>query len=251
LDEDDPDCEEGEYLAFINFESGNNGSWTNYNPGQGTPSWAVASDSSNGGTNAYRLGGTVAEVSGQARLGAYSILNNVEAADFELTATIRSSSTSSWRDLAIIFGYQNENNYYTAIFNNGCDSDADGIFKIVSGTKQKIGTGCSCTGTGCGTLSDQEYHIIKIAKNGSSIQAYVDDMQSPKFSATDSAYGNGSFGVGSINDTGFFDNIAISGAEECIDLTALTNYIGQWLQGQITMQALMQKIGSWKAGTGC
>ena len=39
--------------------------------------------------------------------------------------------------------------------------------------------------------------------------------------------------------------------QECVDLTALTNYITNWKQGSLSMPSLMQKIESWKAGTGC
>jgi hypothetical protein len=38
---------------------------------------------------------------------------------------------------------------------------------------------------------------------------------------------------------------------QCVDTPALLNYIGQWKQGSLTMQELMQNIMSWKAGTGC
>ncbi len=38
---------------------------------------------------------------------------------------------------------------------------------------------------------------------------------------------------------------------ECVNLTALTGYIGQWKQGSLLMLSLMQKIEKWKAGTEC
>ncbi len=40
-------------------------------------------------------------------------------------------------------------------------------------------------------------------------------------------------------------------AVECVDLTALTDHISQWKQGNLTMLALMEKIQLWKAETGC
>ena len=39
--------------------------------------------------------------------------------------------------------------------------------------------------------------------------------------------------------------------QECVDLTALTNYISEWKQGSLAMFDLIQKIEQWKAGTGC
>ncbi len=39
--------------------------------------------------------------------------------------------------------------------------------------------------------------------------------------------------------------------QDCVDTTTLLSFIEQWKQGQMTMQALMQKMKQWKAGTGC
>ncbi len=38
---------------------------------------------------------------------------------------------------------------------------------------------------------------------------------------------------------------------ECIDEVKLSSNISEWKQGRMTMQALMQKMKQWKAGTGC
>ena len=40
-------------------------------------------------------------------------------------------------------------------------------------------------------------------------------------------------------------------SQECVDTTTLIDYISQWKQGSLGMLALMEKIGQWKAGTGC
>ncbi len=46
-------------------------------------------------------------------------------------------------------------------------------------------------------------------------------------------------------------NCPVGPLPECVDLTALTNYISQWKQGSLSMLSLLQKIEQWKAGTGC
>jgi len=245
-DSDDTGCNTSNYLVYIDFEEGRNGTWTEYNPGQGTPSWTIVNDSSNGGTNAYQLGGTVELVgnSDASILGAYSMINGVEIADFEFTGSLRSTRDTAYRDLGIIFGYQNEDQHYIAIFNNNCDDSTNGIFRVSGGVKQKIGTPC-----GQGVLNDLQYHQIKITKHGNSIEVFFDDMATPVFTATDSTYGTGSFGVGSVNDTGNFDNITITDlGEECVTMQALLEYIGQWKQGQIGMSTLIEKIAAWKTG---
>jgi hypothetical protein len=246
-------CTTPNYLVNIDFENGNNGSWTNYNPGNGTPTWTVTSDAAAGGTNVLALGGAINEASGQNILGAYRIINNATASNFTLEAKIRSTSQSDWGDSGIIFGYQNENSQYIAIFNKSCDPDTDGLFKVANGAKTKISTqACACE-TNCGTLQGNAYHDIKITKNGSGIQAYVDNMATPVFTATDNSYGTGSFGGGAINDPCLFDDLKITSHDtaECVDGTALSNYLAQWKAGGITMPTLMQKIAQWKAGAGC
>ncbi len=40
-------------------------------------------------------------------------------------------------------------------------------------------------------------------------------------------------------------------SQECINLTALTDYISEWKQGNLGIATLMQKIAAWKTGTGC
>ncbi len=40
-------------------------------------------------------------------------------------------------------------------------------------------------------------------------------------------------------------------AEECVNLSSLTNYISEWKQGSLAMLVLMQKIELWKSGAGC
>jgi len=40
-------------------------------------------------------------------------------------------------------------------------------------------------------------------------------------------------------------------AGECVDTTALLDFISSWKQGILGMASLLQKIATWKAGTGC
>jgi len=248
-DSADAGCNISSYLAYIDFEEGRNGSWTNYTPGGGTPSWTIVNDGSYGGSNALQLD-SVTAAEGMNVLGAYRTINNVQADNFELGVKIRSTSSSSWRDIGIVFGYQNANEHYIAIFNGGCDQDTHGLFRVSGGVKQKIGTACSlCSGEGCGTLRDQQYHDIKIVRQGSVIEAFFDDMVRPAFTANDSTHGSGYFGIGSINDSTIFDDITITGiGEECVTMAALLGYIGDWKQGSIGMAELIQKIQSWKTG---
>ncbi|UCD07856.1 MAG: hypothetical protein JSW41_02730, partial [Candidatus Aenigmatarchaeota archaeon] len=243
------------YLFIDNFDDGEVGAtgWTAYNPGGG--SWSVVS-------NAYQLSGSVSSVDGQRVLGAYSLIDGVQADNFTFSGRLRSTSSTDWRDLALAFGYQNANEHYLVIFNNGCNPDTNGVFKVNTTGRIKIDNeGCPAgEGIGYGILNDNNYHDFKIVRNGSSIKVYFDDMVNPLFTASDNSYGSGLFGVGSVNDNGVFDDIRISGPggagpvclttadTDCnavISLDELNVHIQAWYMCSACVPDLFQAIEAW------
>jgi len=198
----EPGC--ANYLFIDNFGDGEEPKATGWAPG-GIGDWRVAD-------GAYQVSGDLGGPDPKPK--AYSLIDGIQAQDFVFTGTLRSSRTHDWRDLVLIFGYQNYDQHYLTIFNNGCDSGTNGIFVVSGETVQKIDNeGCSCEGPGCGVLNDLNYHDFKIVRDGPGIDVYFDDMQTPVFTATDDSYGSGLFGVGTINDRGMFDDIMIEGTQ--------------------------------------
>ena len=211
------------YLFIDNFEDQEASDWTSI----GSGSWSIVSDS---GSYAYRLSGGVSNP-GQEYLGAYIIVDGLNIVnDFALNAKIRSTSSHEWRDLAIIFGYQDDTHYYAVIFNAQNDPYTNGIFLINGAPKVKIGTPDAA-----GTLVDNSYHDVRIVRSGSNIDVYFDDMTTPVFTAVDSTFSSGSIGFGTMNDNGAIDDVRVSGVgvmctnnSDCTDASSCTGDVCEY-----------------------
>ena len=122
---------------------------------------------------------------------------------FTLELVVRSDDVSAWKDLAVAFCYDPDaNTGYLALFNKGSDVETNSLFRLDGTARLKIDSQ-----TVPGLLTDANYHVVKIIKQGSDISVYWDGAL--KFSATDSTYASGRIALGSINDSAMFDNIAI------------------------------------------
>ena len=121
-------------------------------------------------------------------------------------------------------------------------------------------------------INDTEWHHYALTYDGNTAKVYVDgqELESKPFSesiATNPArnlyigknpWGNNFNGL--IDEVKIYDK-ALTGQEilasyennkpECVNLTALTNYIVTWKQGSLPMLSLIQKISSWKSGQNC
>jgi len=182
-------------MVSDDFESGMDG-WT----GHGGGSWSVISDVT-AGSNVLDLSGSFSP-GANGTLGAYAILDAADVGDFVLTGRFRSTSTAAWRDLAVVFGYQDSTHYYAVFFNALDDNDTNGIFRVDPSGKTEI----SPTGIP-GVLTDMAWHDFLIYRQGNTIAVYFDG--SLAFTAKDSTYGTGKIGLGSLNDTGRFDDLRL------------------------------------------
>jgi hypothetical protein len=116
----------------------------------------------------------------------------------------------------------------------------------------------------------QWHHLAVTYTNGERvlyINGVADNQDSPSGGlnvmgekTTIGGWTNSSYFSGTIDDIRVYNTI-LGGAEilaiyqgtetECVDGTALANYLAQWKAGDISIPMLMQKIAQWKAGTGC
>jgi len=108
---------------------------------------------------------------------------------------------SAWNDAAIIFGYQDANNYYYVSLNESNDGNTKGLIKVVGGSPTELDD------IGITVTSDTDY-AIEIERSGSSISVSVNS--SSVASATDSTFTSGKAGLGSYNDGASFDNLIVS-----------------------------------------
>ena len=83
---------------------------------------------------------TTANSASTTHLNNRSIHNTVVSGDFTLTADAKvTGSSSTWNDFAIIFGWQDANNYYFYSSNESNDGATSGVFKVVGGSLDRAG----------------------------------------------------------------------------------------------------------------
>jgi hypothetical protein len=157
-------------------------------------SWSVTSGQ-------YRLTNAARDCSGP--LCNRAIHNTNVTGNFTLTAQVGAVSTSgTWDDAVVIFGYKDANNYYFASFNESNDAGTNGIFKVVNGTKTQIADFSATTNSGTTLRS------IKIERVGNSIKVSRDGQSLG--SANDSTYTSGKVGFGTYNNSATFDNLKVT-----------------------------------------
>jgi len=185
------------YLIADGFEDGNADGWTPLDANN----WEVKMDE---GDMAYCTR-NAAPLSGS-RLGEYSLLPTAYG-DFSLTLSARLGAdvdSNANADYAVVFGYQDPENYDYVMFNNNAAYTQ--LFKVVDGIR--------ATALDTATddwLTDNAYHEIKVSRVGDEIRVYYDGKRILK--ANDNSFGKGQIGVGSFNDPACFDDIRVTGEE--------------------------------------
>ena len=190
------------------------GNATNWQPL--TPSrWSVAMD---GGNLRYGINTTdYSELSGS-RLGEYSLVKGRSYGDFVFSARVRSSedfAANANADHAVLFGGQDGDNYYYAMFNHNAAYTQ--LFKVVGGVRQPA------LANGNYSIPDNEYHQIEVSRAGSLITVKADGAV--LMQANDATFGAGRLGIGAFGDAAWWDDIAIAGAPTTI-FSALDPYLG-------------------------
>ncbi|MCF6325341.1 MAG: DUF5011 domain-containing protein [Gammaproteobacteria bacterium] len=190
------------YRTADDFEDGAADGWTPFNGGDNVNvnRWEVVADE---GDNAYFLNTTGYSNLDGKRLGEYSLLA-AQYGDFTFTAQAKLGDdvgSNTHADYAVLFGFQDNENYYYILFNN--DQGSTQIAKIEDGSRVELATAES------DWLNDNAYHTIKVSRLGSEITVYFDE--SWVMNASDSTFGNGLVGVGSYNDSAYFDDVKVVG----------------------------------------
>jgi hypothetical protein len=124
--------------------------------------------------------------------------------EYSLSAVVNITGTASaWNDAALIFGYQDDSNFYYVSINESNDSYTKGIFKIVSGTPTEL------VDLGSLSISSDIDYTIEVVRDGSSIVIYLNSSQVA--STTDSTFSGGHVGFGTKNDSAQFDDLVVYG----------------------------------------
>jgi len=185
------------YRASEGFEDGNAAGFEPRTPSR----WTVVQDD---GDYAYSLNTSNFSSPGNGLLGEYSLLPGVYGdVVFSLNARLGDDVASNdFADMALLFGYQDDSNYYYLMLNN--EMTETKLYKVESGNRSVLATATT------DWLNDNAYHAIEITRNGDRISVTIDG--NPLLDANDATFALGRLGVGSFNDSAYFDDLSVTGA---------------------------------------
>jgi len=115
------------------------------------------------------------------------------------------------RDMLVLFHYQDPTHFYYVHFAASSD-EVHNIIGLVNGADRvKINREPPCESVF--RLTDAGWHDFKVTFDSGTgeIQAFLDDMQTPILTASDTTLPHGLVGVGSFDDTGSFDDLMLWG----------------------------------------
>jgi len=123
--------------------------------------------------------------------------------DFTLDADASVADTASaWNDFAVVFGYQDANNYYFFSSNESNDAATNGLFKVVNGVSTELADAA-------GTITAGATYHVRVGRSGNQINAYRNGSLAA--SAADSTFTAGRVGFGTKGDAATFDNLVVAG----------------------------------------
>ncbi len=140
-----------------------------------------------------------------------ALVKDLELESFILDVRLQSTEADyGHRSLCLFFGYQDDSHLYYVHFGKKMDDHANQIFIVNDSDRKKISTK-----TTPGTDWNDEWHHARVIRDTESgkIDVYFDDMQTPVMTAVDKTFTTGRVGVGSFDDKGQFDHIAVYGNE--------------------------------------
>ena len=115
------------------------------------------------------------------------------------------------RDMCVMFHYQDPTHFYYVHFSASSD-EVHNIIGLVNGA-DRVKINREPVGESVFRLTDMDWHEFKVtfdAETGE-IQAFLDDIETPILTASDSTLPHGLVGVGSFDDTGSFDDLMLWG----------------------------------------
>ncbi|ATC65421.1 hypothetical protein CMV30_16535 [Nibricoccus aquaticus] len=136
-------------------------------------------------------------------LGNLSVHNTAIQSDFSLSTVMRITGTGAlWNDAAVVFHYQDSNNFYYVSLNESNDDNTKGILKVQGGVVTQLADITAVV------ASDTDYRL-KIERTGSLIVVFLDDVEIA--SADDASFGFGKVGYGTNNDGASYDDLSVIG----------------------------------------
>lgn len=138
-----------------------------------------------------------------------AVVRTVVVGSFQMDVRLKSTARDyPHRSLCLFFGYQDPAHLYYVHLGQQTDDHANQIFIVNGAPRVKISTQ-----TTPGTPWDDQWRRARIIRDVASgrIDVYFDDLETPAMSAVDRTFTFGRVGVGSFDDTGWFDDFTLHG----------------------------------------
>ncbi len=138
-----------------------------------------------------------------------ALVDGLSLTDFIFEADVKQTGREyGHRDLCFFYGYQGPEYFYYTHLATTADENANSIFLVNNAARVSIAKERTD-----GTKWTSGYHKIRIVRDSESglIEIFFDDMEKPVMRTIDRTFTYGGIGVGSFDDTGYFDNIRIWG----------------------------------------
>jgi hypothetical protein len=185
------------------FETGTADGWRPNDPGH----WRVVDDA---GSKVYEL--AAAGSPGPVRAPtSWSLWEGLAVSSFELSGRLRchTDPATVYRDMCVFFGFRDPTHFCYVHF-AGTSDGVHNIIGLVNGA-DRVKINAEPAGESVFRLTDREWHAFKVVRAAATgeIRAYLDDMETPILTARDRTLGQGLVGVGSFDDTGAFDDLAL------------------------------------------
>lgn len=143
----------------------------------------------------------------------WSILSGYDVSSFELTGRLKckTETTNPRRDMCIFFHFQDPTHFFYVHFSASSD-EVHNIIGLVNGA-DRVKINLEPPGESIFRLSDLEWHHFKVTYDAltGEIKAFLDDINEPILTACSKTLSHGSVGIGSFDDTGYFDDIILRG----------------------------------------
>ena len=143
----------------------------------------------------------------------WSVLSEHDVTSFVFTGRLKcyADPANTNRDTCLFFHYQDPTHFYYVHFSATSDG-AHNIIGLVNGA-DRVKINSEPPGESLFSLTDNDWHSFKVTYDAETgdIKAFLGDMDTPILTASDKTLTHGFVGVGSFDDTGYFDDIILRG----------------------------------------
>ncbi|WP_229737741.1 PQQ-dependent sugar dehydrogenase [Isoptericola cucumis] len=139
-----------------------------------------------------------------------------ELGSFELTGEVRLDAPASVnnRDVIVVFGWQSDTEYYYAHLSQDNTIYAhNGIFKVDGKDRERIDDQWDGAVGAPPAVTDEEWHDVRVVRCADSgdVAVYVDGLDTPLLTASDTTFPSGRVGFGSFDNTGSLRDLTVTG----------------------------------------